>query len=299
MHDPDLRQARTEAANAATHNLDLLPTREMLLRINDQDRLVAEAVRKEVDVIAQVVDMVADAFRSGGRLHLFGAGTSGRLAVLDASECPPTFGVPDDLFQGHIAGGRRAVTDAVEGAEDDADQGERDVAIAGVTALDVVIAITASGRTPYCLGVARAARRAGARTVGLVCNPATPLHTLTSPTITTVTGEEVLAGSTRLKAGTAQKLVLNMISTGAMIRVGRTYGNLMVGVQAKNVKLRERAARLVAEVTGDEERARPALEACRWDVRVACLMIRHGVDAAAAAERLERSQGSLRRALEA
>lgn len=293
-----LDRLQTEQANPRTCDLDLLPTEEMLRVINAEDRRVAEAVAEVIPAIARAVERIADAVRAGGRLHYFGAGTSGRLAVLDASECPPTFGVPAEMVQGHIAGGPPALVRSAEGAEDDEASGARDAAGAGIGVSDAVVAIAASGRTPYCIGALREARRRQAFTAALVCNRPTPMHELADVVIDPVVGPEVLSGSTRMKSGTAQKLVLNMISTGLMVRLGRTHGNLMVAVRATNEKLRARAARLVAQVTGRTEGVEEALLACGWDVRTACLMLIKDIPAEDAHRLLEEASGSLRAALE-
>ncbi len=293
----DLDALDTERANPRTRDLDRLDTAGMLEAMNAEDATVAAAVGAVIPTLALLVDRVADRLRAGGRLHYFGAGTSGRLGVLDASECPPTFGVSADLITGHMAGGPAALVTAVEGAEDDERQGEADGA-AVLTARDAAVVLTASGRTPWCLGVLRAAATAGALRAAITCNRPTPVHAAAEIVVDPLVGEEVLAGSTRLKAGTAQKLVLNMLSTGVMVRLGRTFGNLMVGVVAGNEKLRARALRLVREITGRHGGAEAALRAAGWDVRRASVMLLLGVDAAEAAARIERAGGSLRRALE-
>ncbi|WP_343977265.1 N-acetylmuramic acid 6-phosphate etherase, partial [Streptosporangium amethystogenes] len=238
--------------------------------------------------------------KAGGRLFYVGAGTSGRLAVLDASECPPTFGTDPELVQGVIAGGPPALTRSVEGAEDDRQGGAAAIAEKGVGALDSVVGISASGRAPYVLGALAEASRRGALTVGLSCNVATPLSAAALHPIEVVVGPEVVTGSTRLKAGTAQKLVLNMISTIAMVRLGRTYGNTMIEVSAMNSKLADRAARMVSDITGAAlPVSRSALEAAEWHVKVAVLMIEHGLDADGARVLLERHGDQLEAALEA
>jgi N-acetylmuramic acid 6-phosphate etherase len=279
-----------------TQDLDLLPTLEVLELMNAAEARAVAAVREVLPKVARAVDEIAALLRAGGRIHAFGAGTSGRLAVLDASEVPPTFGVPADLVQGHIAGGPRALTHAIEGAEDDADDGARQVAAAGVRRGDAVIAVTASGRTPWCLGVLRAARETGATTYAITCARPSSIHEAASLVIDPVTGDEVLRGSTRLSAGTAQKLVLNMISTGVMVRLGKTWGNLMVGVQPTNAKLRARARDVVRAVTGRSEGAEAALEQAGDDVPLACVILGRGVSRDEAA-RLLASAGSLRKAL--
>ena len=289
----------TEQVHDASRELDLLDTVSMLRVINDEDAKVATAVRQEIPTIAVVVDRTAERLAAGGRWHAFGAGTSGRIALLDAVECPPTFGVSHDLFQGHMAGGIQAFARAVEGAEDDPALGAAAVTEAGIGSSDVVCALSASGRAPFCLGALEAARESGALTVAISSNPDGPLAAAAELAITPRTGPEVLSGSTRMKAGTAQKLVLNMISTGVMVKLGHSYGAYMVGVVPGNEKLRRRAERLIENLCGETDQARPALESAEGDVRVAVLMIRHSLDVAAAAAKLAAAGGSLRRALEA
>lgn len=293
----DLDDLKTEQPNPRSVGLDFLSAEDIVRIINDEDRHVAEAVSKEIPHIAEAAERAARAIRAGGRMHGFGAGTSGRLAVLDASEMHPTFGVPIDLVQGHIAGGDEALRRPVEGAEDDAEDGKRCVDAAGVGADDFVVALSASGRAPWCVGVLERARQLGAFTVAITCNERTAIGAVAHLTIAPLVGSEVLTGSTRMKAGTAQKLVLNMISTGAMVRAGFTYGNLMVGLTPTNSKLKERARRLVRKISGFDD-VDEALEACGWSVRAACIVLLKGLDAAEAQARLDASDGSLRRALE-
>ena len=237
-------------------DLDQRDSLGIVTLMNQEDAKVAEAVRAELPNIARAVDIIVERLARGGRLLYFGAGTSGRLGVLDATECPPTFGVPPELVQGFIAGGPEALTRSIEGAEDDM---ERGMAVAWhearVSSSDAVVGIAASGRTPWVIGALRAARAAGAATIGLVCNPITPIHEEVDVCIAPVTGPEVLTGSTRLKAGTAQKMVLNMLSTASMVRLGKAYSNLMVDVQPTNSKLRARALRLLAAAEGHVRRA--------------------------------------------
>jgi N-acetylmuramic acid 6-phosphate etherase len=280
----------------AARDLDLLATGEMLALMNDADARAVEAVREVLPKIARCVDEVSKALQGGGRLHSFGAGTSGRLAVLDASEIPPTFGTAPELVQGHIAGGEAALIRAIEGAEDDHEDGAAEVARSGVGPRDAVIAVTASGGTPWCLGVLQKANELGARTYAVTCRPGTAVHRIARLTIDPAIGDEVLRGSTRLAAGTAQKLILNMISTGVMVRLGRTYGDLMVGVQATNAKLRTRARDIVQTITGATRGVDEALAAAGDDVGLACLMVARGIGRDEAA-RLLASAGSLRRAL--
>ncbi len=245
-----LENLLTEQTNAASAHIDELSTEEMLRVINAEDRKVAEAVGREIANIARAVDAVAAAFQRGGRLFYIGAGTSGRLGVLDASECPPTFGVAPELVQGIIAGGEAALSRATETTEDDPAIGARDLQARGFTARDILVGIAASGRTPYVLGAVAEAKRLGAVAVGLSCTPDSELARAADIAITPLVGPEVIAGSTRLKAGTAQKLVLNMLTTGAFVRMGYVYGNLMVNVQPKNSKLRDRARRIIAQAAG-------------------------------------------------
>ena len=294
----DFAQLATEAQDGGMP-LDLLPTLELLQAINAQDALVAAAVAARLSDIAAVVDAAAARLRRGGHLHYFGAGTSGRLGVLDASEIPPTFGVAATLVQGHMAGGAAALLEAVEGAEDSLPLGQAAVRDAGVGAHDVVVALSASGRTPYALGVLQEATRCGALTVALVCNSGSPMASAAHHCIAVITGAEILSGSTRLKAGTAQKLVLNMLSTALMTRLGRTYGDLMVGVQATNEKLRARALRIVMSISAESSQsaAAAALDAAAGDARVATLMLVHTLTANAARTRLDACAGSLRAAL--
>jgi N-acetylmuramic acid 6-phosphate etherase len=240
----------TEQRNPASARIDALSTVEMLRVINDEDRKVAESVTPELPRIAQGVDAIAAAFENGGRLFYIGAGTSGRLGILDASECPPTFNVPADLVQGMIAGGEAALSRATETTEDDPEIGARDLAARGFRTGDVLCGIAASGRTPYVLGAIDAARALGAVTIGISCTPDSELSRRVDIAITPLPGPEVIAGSTRLKAGTATKLVLNMLTTGVFIRRGYVWGNLMVNVQPKNSKLLDRAKRIVSAATG-------------------------------------------------
>lgn len=288
----------TEQIDARYHDLDLAPTVQVLVAMNDADRSVPEAIAAVLPAIAEVVDAVAQRLRDGGRLLYMGAGTSGRLGVLDAAECPPTFHTDPEMVQGIIAGGREAMFVAVEGVEDSAEEGAKDVAAAGVGAQDTVVGIAASGRTPYVLGAIEAASRAGAMTVGLACNSGSELGAAVDHALEIEVGPEVLSGSTRLKAGSATKQVLNMISTGVMVRLGKTYRNLMVDVSVTNTKLRNRAERLVTAIAGvNGDQAARALEEGGLRVPVAVLMLQSGMDRAAAERALERAGGVLRQAL--
>lgn len=245
----------TEAVSGDFAAVDRLETLDLMRLLNAEDATVAQAVATQLPRIAEAVDLVVDALRSGGRLLYAGAGTAGRLGVLDASECPPTFDTDPSQVIGLIAGGPAALTTAVEGAEDDRAGSHADLARLDVGPDDVVVGISASGRTPYAVGAVQEATRRGARTVGLACNADSPLGEAADVAIEVVVGPEVVAGSTRLKAGTAQKLVCNMLTTGAMVRLGKTYGNLMVDVRATNAKLKDRAHRIVTAATGADEQA--------------------------------------------
>ena len=241
----------TEKRNAASENIDKVSTLEMVKIINDEDKKVAAAVEKVLPQIASAVDLIAEKISNGGRLFYIGAGTSGRLGVLDASECPPTFGVKNDLVQGIIAGGNYALTNAVEGAEDDKNLAAENLRERNFA--DILVGIAASGRTPYVLSAIEYAKKIGAATVGVSCVENSALAKIVDIEITPVTGAEVITGSTRMKAGTATKMVLNMLTTGAMIKLGKVYGNLMVDVHATNEKLRDRAKRIVIAATGCDE----------------------------------------------
>ncbi len=289
----------TEQSNPRTANIDQLPTLEMLRVINEEDARVAEAVRQALPAIAQAVELMAERIRGGGRVFYVGAGSSGRIALQDAVEWTPTFGTPPDLVQTLMAGGEEAFVHSVEGAEDDHDAGYREVQ-ERVTSRDVVIGVAASGRTPYVIGALEAANGIGAATIAVTCNDPAPILELAQVKIAAVTGPEVIAGSTRLKAGTAQKMIFNMLSTATMIRLGKVYGNLMVDVVASNQKLRQRARRVVAQIAGvDEDEAQRLLEQTDWRAKAAIVMARCGVDADEARARLERAEGMLRRVLEA
>lgn len=288
----NLSQLQTEGRNPRTTDIDTLSTLDACRRMNDEDQIVAKAVESVLPAIAEGVDAIATAFRAGGRLIYIGAGTSGRLGVLDASECPPTFSVPHEMVVGVIAGGRTALTDAVEGAEDSEQQGAADVDALEVSKSDVVAGITASGRTPYVLGALDRARERGATTIGIAnCDPAA-ITDHCAIAILAVTGPEVVTGSTRLKAGSAQKMVLNMLSTLAMVRVGKTFGNLMIDVMPTNAKLRDRARRILVTATGrSPEEAAHALQESGYQVKTAAVMLLADVDAAEATRRLEESDG--------
>lgn len=288
----------TEERNPLTTNIDTLPTLDMLTLINAEDQKVALAVRDELPNIAAAVEVISARMQRGGRLIYIGAGTSGRLGVLDASECPPTFGTPPELVVGLIAGGDVALTDAIEGAEDDPMGGAREIAKLDVRENDSVVSIAASGRTPYAIGGLEEAKKRGALTVSIACNRPSPLEELAEIAIAPIVGPEVVSGSTRLKAGTAQKMVLNMISTGVMIRLGKTYSNLMVDVQPTNVKLRQRARRMVAEAAGlSLERAIKILQDCDGEVKTAIVVVLADVSPEVARQRLRATSGFVRKAI--
>ena len=289
----------TEQRNPRTMDLDRLTVGEILERLNAEDQRVAEVVASEIPWIEKVVDLVVAAFRAGGRLIYAGAGTSGRLGVLDAAECPPTFGTDPSMVQGIIAGGTPALTSAVEGAEDEGDLARESLAQLSVGPKDVVLAIAASRRTPYALAALEEARARGAKTVFLTTNPRASVAVPADVLICPVVGPEAVMGSTRLKSGTAQKLVLNMITTAAMIRLGKVYENMMVDLTAGSAKLRERSKRTLMIATGiDYETAVTALEAASGSVKTAIVMVRAGVSCEEARARLDRARGFVRRALE-
>jgi N-acetylmuramic acid 6-phosphate etherase len=289
----------TEARNPATAEVDTLPTHELVRLINREDARVPAAIERELPKIAQAIDQIAERMRQGGRLVYIGAGTSGRLAVLDAAECPPTFSTEPGQVIALIAGGQAAIQRSVEGAEDDEAVGAREVAALDIGPRDSLVGIAASGTTPYVLGGMAEARRHGALVVSLACNAPTPMAELADISIAPLVGPEVITGSTRLKAGSAQKMVLNLISTGVMVRLGKTFGNLMVDVQPVNAKLRRRARRIVAEACGvDLERAERLLAACGENVKVAIVAELAGVSPQEAQARLAAAGGVVRRALD-
>ncbi|MBE2266861.1 MAG: N-acetylmuramic acid 6-phosphate etherase [Anaerolinea sp.] len=288
----------TEGRNPKTERIDEADTLDILRTINDEDQTVALVVRKALPVIAQAVDAITAAFARGGRLIYVGAGTSGRLGVLDAVECVPTYSIDPVQVQGVLAGGIDAMTRSIEGAEDQRDLGAADLRARNITSADVVVGIAASGTTPYVIGALDYANGLGAVTVGISCNVPAPLLDVAQIKIGLPVGAEVISGSTRMKAGTAQKLVLNMLSTAAMIRSGKVYGNLMVDVQVVNDKLVRRARRIVREVTGvDEATAADLLVRAGNNAKVAIVMQQRGVDQAAARELLRGADGHLRRVI--
>ncbi|MDH2067722.1 N-acetylmuramic acid 6-phosphate etherase [Pantoea sp. GD03673] len=296
----DLSQMITEGRNPASQNIDELSTDAMLRVINDEDKKVALAVEAIVPQIAAAVDAICAAFQAGGRLIYCGAGTSGRLGILDASECPPTFGTPREQVIGLIAGGHTAILQAVENAEDNREQGAQDLKDIHFSRHDVLVGIAASGRTPYVLGALAYANELGATTVSLTCNPGSAMSQVAAIALTPVVGPEVVTGSSRMKAGTAQKLVLNMLTTGAMIRSGKVYGNLMVDVEATNQKLVQRQINIVMQATDcDDATASTALTACGGHCKTAILMVLADLGADEAKALLSQHQGFIRQALKA
>lgn len=294
----DTRLPATESRNPRSRGLDRMSALGILRVMNREDARVPRAVSRALPQIARAVERIVAALRRGGRLFYIGAGTSGRLAVLDASECPPTFGVPPTLVQGIIAGGSRALVRAVEGAEDSPAQGRRDLAARRLSPNDVVVGLTASGSTPYVLGALEYARRRGAATVAITCNRNSRVATLAGITIAVEVGPEVVAGSTRLKAGTAQKLVLNMLSTAAMVRLGYVYDNWMINVAQSNRKLRQRALRILVEASGASvDAAARTLRQAGHNLRVALVMLLAGTDAARARAALRLAGNDVRKAL--
>ena len=295
----ELESLATEQRNPASVQLDLLDTLSLATLMNREDRLVALAIERELPRIAEGIDLIAGRLRAGGRLIHIGAGTSGRLGVLDASECPPTFSTSPDQVVGLIAGGDDALRHSVEAVEDDPDAGKRALESIALTNGDVVVGIAASGRTPFVLGAIQYAKEVGAGTIGISNTPGSRLSQIVDIPIAPLPGPEILTGSTRLKAGSAQKMVLNMLSTGAMIRIGKTYGNLMVDVQPTNAKLRSRAIGIVCDAAGvDERRARKALDDADGDVKTAIVALVLGISAADARERVTRAGGVVRAALD-
>jgi N-acetylmuramic acid 6-phosphate etherase len=290
----------TEQRNPASHKLDRMSSLEIVEVMNREDRKVAIAVKRELAAIALAVDAIVTQVRKGGRLIYVGAGSSGRMAVLDVAECRPTFGIPQKQTLALIAGGRPAVTGAVEGAEDSVADGERDLRKVKLTGNDIVVGITASGTTPYVLGALDYARKQRATTVAVTSNRNMPVGKLAHIVIAVETGPEVLTGSTRLKAGTSQKMVLNMLSTAAMVRLGHAYENLMVDMTLTNNKLADRAVRMLAQASGaPSTKAEHALRQAQHNLRVALVMLKRNINATEAKQRINAAKGNLRRALEA
>ena len=294
----DIGKLATEQRNAASEHIDRLPTLDMVRLINHEDKKVAEAVGAEAEHIAQAVDVIAAQLKQGGRLVYSGCGTSGRLGVLDAVECPPTYSTDPGEIIGLIAGGNEAIFRAKEGAEDDEAMGADDLKKINFGSKDVLVGIAASGRTPYVLGAMEYAHSLGAAVISVTCCPGSEVDTRADIGISPMPGPEVITGSTRLKSGTAQKMVLNMLSTATMIKLGKVYGNLMVDVRASNEKLVERCVRIVRTATGaDSVAARNALEQCGYSAKTAILMILCKIDAPTAEARLEKTHGRIAEAL--
>lgn len=297
---PKLARLETEQVNPDTLNIDRMSTLQMMSVINGEDEKVAAAVGRVLPEIAAAVDTITAAFMAGGRLVYIGAGTSGRMGVLDASECPPTYGVPASMVVGIIAGGERALRFPIEGAEDDAEAGKRDLEAISFAKEDVLVGIAASGRTPYVMGALQYAAGLGAVTAALSCVEGAALSPLANIAIEVPVGPEVIGGSTRMKAGTAQKLVLNMLSTGSMVKIGKVYGNMMIDVVATNEKLMERALRITQMASGaTREEARTALEQAGNSAKLAVYMLKTKSTAEQAREALQASAGHLEEALRA
>ena len=298
MQHVALHNLATEQSNDQTRDLDQWSPLEIVTRMNQENAEVVRAVELCLPRVAEAVEISVDRLSRGGRLVYVGAGTSGRLGVLDASECPPTFGVPPGLVRGVIAGGRRAIVRSSEGSEDDAAAGARDLRKLKLRDADIVVGIAASGRTPYVVGALKYARRVGAARIALVNALPSPIAALAEIVIAPLTGPEIVSGSTRLKAGTAQKLVLNMLTTATFVRLGKVYRNLMVDIQAKNIKLKARAVRILCEASGMEEaRARKLLPRIRWEVKTGIVMELAGLSAAQARRRLKAAKGYVREAV--
>jgi len=297
--DNSLSSLTTEQQNVASQALDKKSALEIAAIINEEDAKVAAAVSKAVPQIAQAIDAIADALVRGGRLIYIGAGTSGRIAALDAAECPPTFGTDPKQVQFVIAGGEKALGRAVEANEDSTELGERDLSKLKPSKKDVIVGIAASGRTPYTVAAVQYAKKKGAKTIGVSCNASSPLALAADIAITAEVGPEVVSGSTRMKAGTAQKMILNMLTTGAMTRLGYVYGNLMVNVSPKNKKLVERAITILSQAASiHREQARDALEASGRSVPLALIMLKGEVGLSEAKRRLKSANGNVRRAIE-
>ncbi len=295
----DIQSLTSEQPNESTRNIDRLSTVEILQIINREDQAVANAVKDAIPVIATAVEKIAEQLKKGGRLFYFGAGTSGRIGVLDASECPPTYGTSPEMVQGVIAGGPKAITDSVEGAEDDMELGKSDVDRLRIGPPDAVLGIAASGRTPYVLGAMQRAGERGAVVIGLCNNRNTLMRQYAEILIEAVVGPEVIMGSTRMKAGTAQKMILNMITTVSMIKLGKVYGNLMVDLQPFNMKLVARAKRIIKLATGaPDEQVEKSFEQSGGQVKTAIVSILAGVDCRTADELLRRTGGFVREAVQ-
>jgi len=298
--EQQLASLTTEAENPASQKIDTLSSLEIVQLINAQDMEVSRAVGREAANIAQAIEVITNRISNGGRLLYLGAGTSGRLGVLDASECPPTFNTPPEMVVGIIAGGYEALHSAAEGVEDQPETAVEDLRARSLSKSDVLVGIATSGRTPYVIGGLEYGRQLGAATIGLACNTQSPLEAVADLMVTPVVGPEVITGSTRMKAGTATKLVLNMLTTGTMVRLGKTYGNLMVDLRATNTKLTARARRLAAQLTGlSEADVEPQLQACDGELKTTIVAVRCHLTPEAARDLLKRSGNQLRVALEA
>lgn len=299
METKDRSQLLTEQRNPRTLNIDCKTTLEIIDIINAEDARIFAAVHKERERIAKAVDLIVAAFREGGRLLYVGAGTSGRLGILDASECPPTYGTDPDLITGIIAGGKKAVFQSIEGAEDFSENGVKDIQQKTTSHKDVVVGITAGGTTPYVMGALFEAKKRNAKTIFLCCNKETTPHFDVDIIIRPITGPEVITGSTRMKAGTATKLILNMLTTTSMIKIGKVYENLMVDLRATNIKLTDRAERIIMLVTGiNREDAKKLLEAAFGNAKVAIAMQKLGIDYTEAKKRLDAQGGFVRKVLQ-
>lgn len=296
----EISKLSTEQRNPRSMDIDARSTAEILKIINEEDKLVPYAVEKELPYIEQAVEIIVNALKQGGRLLYFGAGTSGRLGVVDASECPPTFGTPFGMIEGYIAGGKEAMFRAQEGAEDKEENGAKEVVAANVNPKDVVCGIAASRRTPYVVGAVKKAKQLGAKTLYVTTNPRKDFDIAeVDVAICPYVGPEVIMGSTRMKSGTAQKLVLNMLTTASMIRLGKVYENMMIDLQMTNKKLVERSKKIVMTITGlSYEEATVALEKAKGHVKTALVMIKANVDYKEAKERLKRADGFVRKAIE-
>lgn len=286
----------TEYRNENTKDIDIISTLEMVKEMNNEDKIVALAVEEELENIAKAIDLISKQFLKGGRLYYFGAGTSGRLGILDASECPPTFSVPSDMVQGIMAGGEKAFKIAVEGAEDDYEAGKADADI--LTENDVAVVISASGNPKYLSGVLAKAEERNTKTIAVTCNSEGKIAEDAGLVICVEVGPEVIAGSSRLKAGTAQKMVLNMLTTGSMIKIGKTYENFMIDLNPTNEKLKDRAIRIVAQIAETTHaNAFQTLENCNWEIKTAIVSIKMGVDFDTARQKLKTCSGVLRKLL--
>ena len=286
----------TEFRNENTKDIDILPTSEIVRKMNEEDKLVALAVEEECDNIAAGIDLIAKQFLKGGRLIYFGAGTSGRLGILDASECPPTFSVPHDMVQGFICGGDEAIRHSIEGAEDNFDLGYEDAKV--LKEDDAAVVISASGNPKYLMGVLKRAEEVNCKTIGVTCNPNGRIAEEAGLVICPEVGPEVIAGSSRLKAGTAQKMILNMLSTGAMIKIGKTYENFMIDLQPVNEKLKDRAIRIVAQIADvTHSEALQALLKCSWEIKTAIVTLKLKLSVEEAREELKKHRGVLRKLL--